>query len=388
MDFVNCSAKRFPKGCCGREAAIDSELGSCDHIYANLVECKSKGINTNDSVQIEPTAMTCPNERGSKDRKRHVSWTNLNTFADQSSPIFTRDKMDSEVEENPRESIQFSDRLPHDADFQCPRCGQRMEEPRLLPCLHPICLSCVYELMSRPPNVSSKNEIRDDRTYPQSNIYETCPLCDTQLPNANSPIPLPHYPLQHRLVMDTVRHKLVNRVLCDICTDEVLALIQCSTCLRNFCSECAKQHERQNFAEARAIKHLMRPLWEATKIRRTILCQTHPTHALRFYCVACQQVTCKECMWSVQHRGHASENAISAGKRACTYLAIMLQKAKTYLNDLLIQYNHNVFSTNNLEETYNAAKFRGSTTRPMIKAWMSEVSMTATSVSTYTKISV
>lgn len=68
------------------------------------------------------------------------------------------------------------------------------------------------------------------------------------------------------------------------------ALIQCSTCLRNFCSECGRQHEQQNVAEARTIKHLMRPLWEATKIRRVILCQTHPTHALRFYCIACQQV--------------------------------------------------------------------------------------------------
>jgi len=68
------------------------------------------------------------------------------------------------------------------------------------------------------------------------------------------------------------------------------ALIQCSTCLRNFCSECGRQHEQQNMAEARTIKHLMRPLWEATKIRRIILCQTHPTHALRFYCIACQQV--------------------------------------------------------------------------------------------------
>ncbi|XP_011862028.1 PREDICTED: tripartite motif-containing protein 45-like isoform X2 [Vollenhovia emeryi] len=353
MDFVNCSTKRSAKGCCGREAATGSELGSCDHIYANLVECKSKGVNTENFVHVEPMTIACTNKREDS-RKRRAACSNSHVFAYQSSPAFVRNKLGSEVEEEP---MRFFNRSPHDADFQCPRCGQRMEEPRLLPCLHPICSPCVYELMSKPPNVSSRNEVRDNgRMYAQSDVHETCPLCDSRLPNANSAVPPPHYPLQHRSVMDTVRRKLVNRVLCDTCTGEVPALVQCSTCLRNFCSECGRQHERQNLAEARTVKHLMRPLWEATKVRRTTLCQTHPTHALRFYCIACQQVTCKECMWSAQHRGHASEDAVGVGKRAGTYLAMMLQKARSYLNNLLVQYNHDVFSNNDLEEAYNIAK--------------------------------
>lgn len=80
--------------------------------------------------------------------------------------------------------------------------------------------------MLAAPNVPSKNEIRDNsRMYVQADIYETCPLCDSYLPNANSAMPPPHYLLQHRSVMDTVRRKLVNRVLCDTCTGEVLVTI-------------------------------------------------------------------------------------------------------------------------------------------------------------------
>lgn len=82
-------------------------------------------------------------------RKRHTLRSNSNVFACQSSTVFVDNKMGREVEEDPRESMHSLYRLPHDADFQCPRCGQRMEEPRLLSCLHPICLSCVYELMSK-----------------------------------------------------------------------------------------------------------------------------------------------------------------------------------------------------------------------------------------------
>lgn len=80
-------------------------------------------------------------------RKKYVPrFTNSNIFTHQSSPVFPH-KMGSEVYEEPREITDSY--KSHDLNFHCPRCGQRMEEPRLLPCLHPICLSCVYELKNK-----------------------------------------------------------------------------------------------------------------------------------------------------------------------------------------------------------------------------------------------
>ncbi|XP_067210113.1 E3 ubiquitin-protein ligase TRIM45-like isoform X2 [Linepithema humile] len=290
MDFLSCLTKYPSKSCCDRETAISSELGSCDHIYASLIECKNKGINK-DFIYLEPVSIAYPNKRNEDSRKKRASsLTNSNIFTYQSPPCLTS-KIGSKVDKESKEITYSPYNLLRDADFQCPRCEQRMEEPRLLPCLHPICLLCVYQLMNKSsPHIFSKSDVRDNRTYARADIHEICPLCDSHLPNVNSSVPPPHYPLQHRLIINTVRGKLVNRILCDICVDEVPALIQCSTCLRNFCSKCGKRHEQQNVAEARSIKHLMRPLWEATKVRRTILCQRHPTHVLKFYCIACQQV--------------------------------------------------------------------------------------------------
>lgn len=62
------------------------------------------------------------------------------------------------------------------------------------------------------------------------------------------------------------------------------------------------------------------------------------------------QVTCKECMWSPLHRGHASESAAGAGKRVASYLSAVLQRAKTLLNMLLTQYNRNAFANSVSEE--------------------------------------
>lgn len=35
-----------------------------------------------------------------------------------------------------------------DEYFWCPRCGGRMHDPRLLPCLHTVCYDCVKEFMN------------------------------------------------------------------------------------------------------------------------------------------------------------------------------------------------------------------------------------------------
>lgn len=52
--------------------------------------------------------------------------------------------------------------------------------------------------------------------------FEGCPICDYPLPHPGDPPPPPHYPLQHRLVMDAVRRRLSHRVLCcDLCPEEV-----------------------------------------------------------------------------------------------------------------------------------------------------------------------
>jgi len=80
-------------------------------------------------------------------RKRHAS-RNSSTFEHRPSFIFSP-KMASEADGEPREVVYHSlYTLSRDVNFHCPRCGQKMEEPRLLPCLHPICLPCVYELMN------------------------------------------------------------------------------------------------------------------------------------------------------------------------------------------------------------------------------------------------
>ena len=68
-------------------------------------------------------------------------------------------------------------------------------------------------------------DLRRESSQHEGSSYgfvEGCPICDYPLPHFGSPVPPPHYPLQHRLVMDAVRRRLAHRVLCcDLCPEEV-----------------------------------------------------------------------------------------------------------------------------------------------------------------------
>lgn len=340
MDFIKCSKYRSMKNCCCEKSSMDDEHRNNENYtfpeQTNVID------SVNPLINIGPLPLV-----KNRDNNKYLSRNTHRKYSMYESFELPYGIPNNISNKSTREETIPSFNTQEDKDFRCPRCGKRMQEPRLLPCLHPICSPCVSELMSSPCNNSPRNA--------RSNYYEVCPLCDFQLPNANSPIPPPHYPLQHRLVMNVVKSKFANKILCDACSDEIVAIVQCSTCLRNFCLDCGARHQQLVTMELKPSKHSVKPLWEATKVRRTAFCQRHPTHVLRFYCIACQQVTCKECIWSVEHRGHATENAAGAGKRVTAYLKRVLHRARTLLNMLLTQYDRSALLNGTLEEIRNSS---------------------------------
>ena len=58
-------------------------------------------------------------------------------------------------------------------------------------------------------------------------------------------------------------------------------------------------------------------------------------------------------MWRGPHRGHASEGAAGAGRRAAALLTKALQKARTLLNSLLVEYNDQVFSNGTVDRPHS-----------------------------------
>lgn len=64
-------------------------------------------------------------------------------------------------------------------------------------------------------------------------------------------------------------------------------------------------------------------------------------------------------MWHEQggHRGHASEDAASAGARAVIQLQAALRRARSLLNTLLTEYNERVFDAGDAYVTRSHTAF-------------------------------
>ncbi|KAK2585309.1 hypothetical protein KPH14_009993 [Odynerus spinipes] len=309
------------QNCFGHETTLEDKTENDNYNNENTISFiqKKKYRNNQSIVTIEPKYANVITVK-----RNGLIWNTEQKVGPLTCKLSNKGNLTAECKQN---KIKIIQKNHENKDFLCSRCGKKMQEPRLLPCLHAMCSPCIFDLIGKVNNLNT------------TNIHTT--------------IPPPHYPLQHRLVMDAMHRKLVHKILCDACSDEVLAIVQCCVCLRNFCSDCGNEHEAKTSREVKQGKHLIKPLWEATRVRRTILCHIHTLNALRYYCNACQQVCCKECIWSIEHRGHASENAIGAGRRATAYVTAMLEKAKILLNSLLTHYNEDVFSNDNFNEQKN-----------------------------------
>ncbi|KRT86458.1 zinc finger protein [Oryctes borbonicus] len=194
--------------------------------------------------------------------------------------------------------------------FKCPLCRNLFVEPRVLPCLHTFCTPCLQKLADNSNEVELQApHQRDDtgcaRGPPTSNGHSgptserhttktiTCCICTScfeLFADSIKGFP-PNYMLQHRMVLATLNSRS-TKLLCDLCTNDTIATCRCSECAISLCQECADNHGRQR----NYVHHEVLRLEEArrrgiTKVRRQIMCPSHPDNELSIFCSSCCQVS-------------------------------------------------------------------------------------------------
>ncbi|XP_023016743.2 E3 ubiquitin-protein ligase TRIM45 isoform X1 [Leptinotarsa decemlineata] len=241
--------------------------------------------------------------------------------------------------------------------LKCPMCKRQYADPRVLPCLHTFCLKCLEELGKRDftvwydddSDVSAQNtdssgsrkvssggsgyvSDRQDDFSPEKNIR--CPSCGIRVgipPEGIASFP-PNYPLQHRIVLAAI-NSTSTHLLCDICTSDVSAVARCMDCALSFCEHCEEVHLRQKSS----VEHQVLSLEEArqqgiTKVRKQIMCMSHPDLELTIFCSSCYQVICRDCI-ATSHRSHVYEPVSRAAKIHFAKLRLAAERAKTVVEE-------------------------------------------------------
>nr|XP_039316896.1 tripartite motif-containing protein 45 [Saimiri boliviensis boliviensis] len=222
------------------------------------------------------------------------------------------------MSENRKPLLGFVSKLPggsalgNSGKTHCPLCRGLFRAPRLLPCLHTVCTTCleqlepfsVVDLRGGDSDTSSEGSVFQElkpRSL-QSQIGILCPVCDAQVDLPMGGVKA--LTIDHLAVNDVMLESLRGEgqgLVCDLCNDREVEK-RCQTCKANLCHFCCQAHRRQKKTTHHTMVDL-KDLKGYSQIGKPILCPAHPAEELRLFCEFCDQPVCRDCVVGA-HREH------------------------------------------------------------------------------------
>ncbi|KAI7806303.1 putative E3 ubiquitin-protein ligase TRIM33 [Triplophysa rosa] len=184
-------------------------------------------------------------------------------------------------------------------------------EPKLLPCLHTVCHACLVKTR------------RDESTH-------ECPLCGQSFSFLE---------ITDCIVFEDASNSKEDPK-CSAC-EETEVSGWCVQCEEALCSDCVSAHHRVKVTRDHEVKHTIPPIVGMPRKR----CPSHSQESLRFFCLVCEELTCKDCQL-ITHRGHSfvqQEEAEESQRQRLQSLLESIRKQKeavsTSLQLLEARYN-------------------------------------------------
>uniref|UniRef100_A0A8I3QS69 E3 ubiquitin-protein ligase TRIM45 n=2 Tax=Canis lupus familiaris TaxID=9615 RepID=A0A8I3QS69_CANLF len=194
----------------------------------------------------------------------------------------------------------------------CPLCMGLFKAPRLLPCLHTVCTTCleqlepfsVVDIRGGDSDTSSEGSIFQELKPPslQPQIGILCPVCDAQVDLPMGGVKA--LTIDHLAMNDVMLESLRGEgqgLVCDLCSDRKVEK-RCQTCKANLCHFCCQAHRRQKKTTYHTMVDL-KDLKGYSRLGKPILCPAHPAEELRLFCELCDRPVCRDCVVG-EHRGH------------------------------------------------------------------------------------
>lgn len=143
-------------------------------------------------------------------------------------------------------------------------------QPKLLPCLHTVCHACLVKTR------------RDESTH-------ECPLCAQTFCL---------FEVTDCVVFEDASNSKEDPK-CSAC-EETEVSGWCVQCEEALCFDCVSAHRRVKVTRDHEVKHKIPPTVGMPRRR----CLSHSQESLRFFCLVCEELTCKDCQL-ITHRGHS-----------------------------------------------------------------------------------
>ncbi|XP_027957927.1 tripartite motif-containing protein 45 isoform X1 [Eumetopias jubatus] len=206
--------------------------------------------------------------------------------------------------------------LGNSGKTHCPLCMGLFKAPRLLPCLHTVCTTCleqlepfsIVDIRGGDSDTSSEGSIFQELKPPslQLQIGILCPVCDAQVDLPMGGVKA--LTIDHLAMNDVMLESLQGEgqgLVCDLCSNREVEK-RCQTCKANLCHFCCQAHRFHSWRQKKTTYHTMvdrKDLKGCSRIGKPVLCPAHPAEDLRLFCELCDQPVCQDCVVGA-HREH------------------------------------------------------------------------------------
>ncbi|XP_076070313.1 tripartite motif-containing protein 2-like isoform X2 [Mytilus galloprovincialis] len=167
--------------------------------------------------------------------------------------------------------------------LNCGICLERYKSPKVLPCLHTFCATCLSDYI------------------PSESLSVTCPICRQQ-----SILPLEGVcALQTNFFITNLMEVVDQPNICRTCSGQPARPVsKCMDCNEYLCDNCTMTHQALEQTQEHNIVSLQDISGCSDSLEEeTLVCPSHDGNQLHFYCCACETAMCEDCT-AVEHMGH------------------------------------------------------------------------------------
>lgn len=266
--------------------------------------------------------------------------------------------------------------------LQCPACLEKLQDPRILPCLHTLCRRCI-ERLARYHRRLLSSRVNSARDVPSctggtptivlsaassckmhesahcqidSSVEEradgviVCPACQNECAVTATGNEFPANVLVRRflrpapdLLGSWQRGALKQSAsqgkrssLCDLCAKSRAAVNRCIGCVLSCCTRMRRRDSSENprgRSAARKMHHAGNQTVQSTASLGPQPCSKHPAYQIDTFCLSCHKAICSSCLIK-DHRNHVSSELSAAQEKELKRTGLLLTRLHLKMSNL------------------------------------------------------
>eukprot|EP00002_Diphylleia_rotans_P006465 TRINITY_DN15826_c0_g1_i1.p1 TRINITY_DN15826_c0_g1~~TRINITY_DN15826_c0_g1_i1.p1 ORF type:complete len:743 (+),score=130.39 TRINITY_DN15826_c0_g1_i1:62-2290(+) len=255
-------------------------------------------------------------------------------------------------------------------EFTCPICFQVLQEPRLLPCNHMFCTSCLKSFVEKQISTWVSRKSPGHRAKRVKSIVEdpkasmpACPVCRVQFQVPDLGVTAfptflgdrTHHQLDGKGV-DIAGEENDSEMKCNSSLCCNVATVFCKSGCGFLCGQCIEPHQRLKgtkyhlVIDTQKLKEQSQPTGDITK------CKHHPNSVIEYYCNTCFQdpLVCVRCI-PERHNQHAYVPLEEGYTNLRQSLESNLRTASEIIQSMNISFDKLIEHNEKIEDTSEGA---------------------------------